>query len=357
MKRTGKLFFAIGIGMLGLGLLTDSAAVAEGVQRGLGICAGVLIPALFPFMVLACFLANSDISRILSIPLTPITRHAFKLPGELGATVLLSFLGGYPVGAKMISSLLEQKRIKQETARRMLCFCVNPSPSFLISAVGVGMLLNRRAGVVLLLSQLIATLLIGLATSFRLPVPPSAKEHPPQKRTMNAFVTAISEASNAIIGMCAYAVLFSGLMSLLNASGLPETVSRLLHINPAIVQAVAAGLFEVTGGSMAAARLGGEAAIIGISFCASFGGLSVICQIISLFPEENAPGFGPYLLSRLTHGCLSAGIALPLYRKFCADVAVWSASTPPILHLDGKTVVVSLCLLGMCSIMALGKER
>ena len=46
----------------------------------------------------------------------------FHLPACTACTVFMGFIGGYPVGAKMTASLLEQKRIDSKTAVRLLCF-------------------------------------------------------------------------------------------------------------------------------------------------------------------------------------------------------------------------------------------
>jgi len=48
----------------------------------------------------------------------------------------------------------------------MMCFCVNSGPSFLIAAVGAGMLSSQRAGIILFATQTLATVLIGAAVSF-----------------------------------------------------------------------------------------------------------------------------------------------------------------------------------------------
>jgi sporulation integral membrane protein YlbJ len=354
MKKTGVLLLSILIVLVGVGLLVDASTVADGVRRGLEICGGILIPALFPFMVLSCFLVGTDMARILSLPLAPVTTRMLRLPSHLGATVLLSLIGGYPVGAKMVANLLDRGEIDEVTARRMLCFCVNASPSFLISAVGIGMLMIRRVGVVLFIGQTLATLVIGAVVSWGQPLPKRRKEA--LTGSSGAFVPAVVDASSAMITMCAFAVLFSGLLSLLRGRGLSDALADVLHLDPAMVNVFFTGLFEVTGGSIAAAALGGERAVIALSFCCSWGGLSVIFQVISCF-QHKKPQFWPFVFSRIVHGFVSAGIARILYRKFCADLPVWTTTTPPVLELDPPKAAAAFCLLAMCSILVLGTGK
>lgn len=341
---------------VGVGFLTQAPAVSEGVRFGLKTCAGILIPALFPFMVLSSFLSLTSAARILSAPLTPVTTKIFKLPKEFGAIVLLSLIGGYPVGAKSISLLLSQGRISKRTAERMLCFCVNSGPSFLITAVGTGMLADRTAGVILFVTQTAATLIIGAVVSIRAK-PAKAEAMPVEMRGTAALVEAVSSASSAMLAMCSFAVLFSGVLSLATASGITDKIADILHINGDMAAAAIAGAFEVTSGCVRAAGLSGNAAFAMISAIVSFGGLSVLFQIMSCF-RENPIRFGPLLLARLSHMVISTTMAMPLYRIFCEIHPVFSASGRPVaIHTDARMAFVSFCLLCMCAITTLSGQR
>lgn len=343
---------ALGIAAVAVGLLVDSAAVGEGVRRGLDICGSVLIPSLFPFMALASFLSLTDYARILSLPLRPLTTRVLKLPGELGVIVLMSLIGGYPVGARMIASLLEQRRIDRKTAERMLCFCVNSGPSFLISAVGVGLFLSKTAGAILFATQTAATLLVGGLVSLRVPRPKSGAAQPPVASGSVALVLAVQGATSAMLAMCAFAILFSGLLSLLTASGAVASLAAALPVGEPVAAALLSGLLEVTSGCIAAAKVGGTLSFALASAAVSFGGLSVLFQIFSCF-SAGAVSFRALVLSRVAHMGLSTAMAVPLYLKFCAHQTAWLALQPPLMQADGKTSLISVCLLGMCCIFTL----
>lgn len=347
-----QLLVALCIALLGVGLLTQSAAVSGGIRRGLEVSAGVLIPSLFPFMVLSGYISMSGYARILSAPLGLLTTRIYKLPKELGVVILLSLIGGYPVGAKMIANLLEQKRIDRETAERMLCFCVNSGPSFLITAVGTGLLMSRVAGIVLFATQTLATLLIGWVASLRVQRPRDAGRQYVGVGGPAAFVAAVSGATNAMIAMCSFAVLCSGLLSMVGASGFMAWLSGVLPVSERMVAAVVSGFFEVTSGCIAAAGLGGEQAFALTSVFVSFCGLSVIFQIMSCF-AGGVVSFRKFIVSRFVHCFLSTAMALPIYTRLCADQAVWLPVTPPTMHTDSKTILISVCLLGMCTIFML----
>lgn len=343
---------AIGIAVLGLGLLTKSPVVSQGVRDGLEVCGGVLIPSLFPFMVLCSFLSQTKYARILSMPLSPVTTRIFKLPAECGVIVLLSLIGGYPVGAKMISGLLEQGRIDKATAERMLCFCVNSGPSFLITAVGAGLLFNKTAGIVLFAVQTITTLIIGWIVSIHIKRPISKQTLKVYGNPAESIVSAVTGATTSMLAMCSFAVLFSGLLALFKSSGIVQTISGVFQMNSNVINAVLSGVMEVTSGSIAAADIGGRGGFALISAIVSFSGLSVIFQIASCFSNAKI-NLRPFILSRCVHAGISSIISIFIYKYIPADIPAWLSSSRPEFHADNSTVLFSVCLLGMCTIFTL----
>jgi sporulation integral membrane protein YlbJ len=332
---------ALALAALGLGFVREGAAVAEGVRRGLTVCGNILIPSLFPFMALSVFLAGTEYGRVLSRPLWPVTTRLLRLPGELGVVVLLSLIGGYPVGAKMVAALLEEGRVDRATAERMLCFCVNAGPPFVITAVGAGMFASAKTGMILFASQTAATLLIGFLVSRRAKSRERKRLPPLSADKAAVFVQAVNSAASGMFAMCAFAILFSGVLALANS-----------FTDNTIVRGLLAGLLEVTAGSSAASRLGGLGGFVLTSCVLSFGGCSVLFQIMSCF-RGLAISFRPFLLSRAAHMGLAAAIALPLYLLLGESAPVWLARTPPTLYATSGTALLSVCLLAMCAILTL----
>ena len=85
---------------------------SQGVKAGIDICLNLIIPSLFPFMVLTIFLTQSDIGyKILKYPATPIA----KLIGIKCEYIVLFFqgmIGGFPSGAKSVAILKEKNKLK-----------------------------------------------------------------------------------------------------------------------------------------------------------------------------------------------------------------------------------------------------
>ncbi len=119
-----------------LGILLFPNDVRNGASSGISYCLYTLVPSLFPFMVLSSFIIHSGISKFIGKLLQPVIQFLFYLPGSAGSVIIMSMIGGYPVGARGCMSLLEQGAITQKQAQRMLYFCVNAGPAFIISVVG-----------------------------------------------------------------------------------------------------------------------------------------------------------------------------------------------------------------------------
>jgi sporulation integral membrane protein YlbJ len=355
--QTGVM--AVCLCLLALGLLINAPAVSAGIKRGLSVSAGVLVPSLFPFMVLCGFLSMTDYGRVISLPFGWLTEKLFRLPREWGYVVLLSMIGGYPVGARMIATLRDQNRASQDTARRMLCFCVNAGPSFLITAVGAGMFLDRKAGLILFGTQITASILLGFLTARRARPIEGGRVAPAKTGQVSAFVLSVTGAASSLIGLCAFATLFAGLLELVSSSEITAAIAGWFGVESALPDALLAGLFEVTTGCIAAAKIGGLAGF-GLASCfLSFSGISVIFQVLSFFRDDTVR-IKSFLVGRLLHMGISTALALPLYRLLCgATSAMWTTDQPPALQGDGKALWITLCFLGMCIVMTLsaGKSR
>ena len=348
---------ALGVLLIGAGLLTHSAQTAEGIRDGLASCAALVIPSLLPFLIFSGVLSTTRLGDWVSRPLEPVCRWVFHLPPEAGSALLMSMIGGYPVGARTIAQLLEQGRIQPRTARRMLCFCINAGPAFVVSTVGAALYSSVQAGLCLLAAHLGASAIVGFfictgKETFE-PAPPA---EPLPLGT--AFVQSVSGAAQSLIGICAFVVTFSGLRSLLWETGLlPRLVTALERLWPvsggsAFYTALLRGLLEVTDGCIAASALGGEQAFVLTAFLLSFGGVSVICQAAAAF-RRLPMSFGLLFFSRFAGGCIAAALASLLYQRCLADLLAGMQYTQPVAQATVAGIIGGLSLIGMGSILLL----
>ena len=137
-QRTKDFLLVLGWGGGAAALLFCSPSVGEGVRQGLAVCAAIMIPSLFPFLILSDFLGHTRIGVLLERPLGGLMARLYRCPKELAPAILMSWVGGYPAGARVLAGMVERGALSQEDAGLALTFCVNSGPAFLAVVVGAG---------------------------------------------------------------------------------------------------------------------------------------------------------------------------------------------------------------------------
>lgn len=337
-------------------LLIWSDAVRSGVLEGLRVSGQIVIPSLYPFMALSGMLAQSRAAEALSRPLAPLARRALRLPPCLGPVLLLSALGGYPVGAKLLAIQLGQGKISRQQAERALCFSCCAGPSFAITAVGARLLGSARAGAALLFIHLLTSLGIGLLLARGQPIPPKRREKAGGLPPGEALVAGVGGAASGIFTICAYVVIFSALGALLKESGLcahiAGALSPLLPLpgGKETVAALLLALLEVTSGCIACAALPGRLPLMLIPFFLSFAGLSIFFQIRATL-QGYSLHFGKFFACRVLHGALTAACAYPILSRMAGGpVAAFQSAAVPIPYHTPDTPLGILFLLGVTSL-------
>ena len=281
-------------------LLWEAEALREAAREGLALCAGSVIPALFPFLAASSLLLKLGFGDALAGPLAPLM-GLYRLPGEAAGALVLGLAGGYPVGARTAAELYAQGALTRDEAERLLTFCNNANPAFLLSGLGLGVLGSVRAGLWLWLIHVLSALVTGLVLA-RKPGRQGGGRALPRKVPAaegsfpELLVGAVQGALGAILGICAFVELFYVL-------GLP------LRRLPAPWGAGLAGAVELF--SASAGLPGGRLGFVLAAGLAGFGGLSVLCQTAAvLAPQGLSPA--PCFRGKLLQGALSAVLAAAL---------------------------------------------
>ncbi|MBE6883200.1 MAG: hypothetical protein E7487_01195 [Ruminococcaceae bacterium] len=229
----------------------------------------------------------------------------------------MSLIGGYPAAARMIGQEVKNGNLPAKTGERMLCFCVNAGPSFLVGAVGIGMLGSLKAGMILYFSQAISSLLMGFLLSFQEKRRKIDGNVGVSTETYSkVFVESVVDSVQAIISMCAFVLLFCAVLAFCESSGLfvaaVEFLAKVFSVSEEKIQAFFTGMIEVTAGSRAVARYG---SLPMLAFITSFGSLSVIFQIYGQLVGSGMKLSG-FTLSRVVHGVVAAVICRGMIRIF-----------------------------------------
>lgn len=280
--------------------LADAARIRAAAAEALILCGGSVIPALFPFLAVSGMLVSLGFGEWLSPYFSGLMGPLFRLPGQAGSALLLGLVGGYPIGAQTAAGLYREGLLTRAEAERLLTFCNNSNPVFLISVLGVGVFGSVRAGVWLWLIHVSSALLTGLLFrgGGKRPVRSRGAWNAPRPTVSlsTAFVSAIRDAAGGMLSVCAFVVFFYVLASPLAAAG--------GRLGPALVGVVE--LFSLTP-LVPPTRFG----FLLAAGCAGWGGFSVLCQTAAVL-EGSGLRLRPCLLGKLTQAALSALLAAML---------------------------------------------
>lgn len=301
------LFFAAAICILGF---TSSAS--KGALRGLKISSSVIIPSLFPFTVFSVFFEKSGGLMWISKKAEKVTLPLLRCRGTDFSVMLLSLLGGYPIGAKMANELYKQGGISHKDAKRLLMFSVNPGPAFIIAIVGGNILKSNAAGFILFASNALACIMLNLFLNILSKENKTKKEFSAYEKMniSDAFVESVYEGTRVIINICAFVTLFSCIAEIMKPA--------LIKMNS---YSLVCPLLEISFGINEVAEIGIKPYFY--SFLLSFGGLSTICQIKQA-GENIAPSFGSIIISRIIHGITATAFSYILFKIFPISQSVIS---------------------------------
>lgn len=331
MKKIGKLLTCLCVIMFGVILIIFPSDAKEGVIKGIVLCGKTVIPSLFPFTVCVLFLQNAAFFRILK-PISPVTKGVLGLNASAFALWLMSTIGGYPIGAKLINDGVKNGEITKGEANKLLCFCVNAGPAFIITAVGQGRFLSQKIGVVLLISHISASLVLMLLSRiiFGGVVAKTGKKY--TLSFADNFVKSTADASSSVMSISGFVILFSAITELLAKSE---------RLNTLII------LAEVTGG---VARCNN---IYTVSFLLGFSGLCIWCQILAITNEYkiNLPRF---IFSRILHGALSMGFTRLIIKAFGISVPTFSfGGVSGEMFISTPQIAASLLIMAIVFIISI----
>lgn len=320
-KRLQQLPFIAGLLLVlaafGL-LIAMPAEAAAGARRGLEVCAGMIIPALLPFLIFSRLLTALGVPQALAALTRPLLGRLGISP-YAAAPLFLGLTGGYPVGAAGLGSLVRDGLLPRAEGERLLPWCNNTGPAFIVGAVGSAVFGSVRLGLGLYLCHILAALTLALTSIRRrpggpLPPLPSA----PPRSLARALPESVRDAALATLNICAFVVFFSVLATLLRSlgllGGLALTISRCTGASPQWSLALCTGLLELGSGIGALRGLEASPGNLALAaFLLGFGGLSVHCQTLSVLSDTNMK-CARHFVGRILHGALSALYAWLLFQ-------------------------------------------
>ncbi len=279
-------------------ILTHSEVSLYYAFHGFSLWYSKMIPALVPFMIISGILIRMNLSEGFAKILHPLLKKLYKCSENVSYAIIIGFLCGFPMGAKVTADLLTSHKISREEGEFLLAFNNNIGPvyfcSFALPLLGIGdtgFCLFGMYGIPLVYAFLLRRTVFRNMSEKGF----SQETEKNQKASTLSLFDAIDESIKAsvqsILMLCGYMILFNAL------NILPH------YLLPAIHKYIAP-ILEITGGL---SMLQGSMPLYSLCLL-QFGGLSCIAQTNSMIR-----GTGMSVTKYIWHKMLLTGLVFLYY--------------------------------------------
>ena len=329
------------------GLLIFSKSNLPAVKNGLTLFATSVIPSLFPFFVATELLMHTNIVNHIGNLFNSFMKPLFNVSGKGAFALVMGIISGYPVGAKIAANFRQNNICSKEECERLLSFTNNSGPLFIMGTVGIGMFGNSTIGLLLFFTHLLASLTVGFIfrfwkcnrknknikhqeTNFKSSNVNKLRNYNTrikyntntQNSKMVSFYNlgevmaeSITNSISTILMIGGFIVLFSSIISVLNASGITRLITialspifNVLKLDTSFIQGIFTGLLEITNGINIISGIHIKNISINIiltAFFLGFGGISIMLQVLSIISKTDL-SCKPYIIGKILHGIIAA---------------------------------------------------
>ena len=286
-----NLTFSIIVFFVMLLIISNPALFSSATISGLKLFFGSVLPGLLPFMFLTKLLTELGTVFKISKRFSNVSQKLFGTPGVSFYCFFMSILSGYPIGAKIISDLYSKDLITENDAKRMSIFCTTSGPIFVIGAVGVGMLKSYKLGLILYISHILSSIILGLVYNliFKNKDYQTKIVFQSNKKNENIFTSCLLETINSLFLVGGYITIFYLISEAFELLKILEFISILVSkiipfVSPETIKNFLFGILEVTRG---AKELSSQSSPTISAICGliSFSGISIIMQSLSFLKQ------------------------------------------------------------------------
>ncbi|MCC8139425.1 MAG: hypothetical protein LIO67_03830 [Lachnospiraceae bacterium] len=279
MKKILYIFCCVALLAL---FFTHPATVALGCSAGLTLWYTAVLPSLLPFLIVSGLLVGTGLFRYLNRFYAPPLSRLLGISQEGCYAVLMGFLCGFPMGAKVTADLVREDHISAEEGNYLLSFCNNVSPAFLLNYICLAKFGYPTVPWPLVGVFYAVPLLYGFLTRplwhFQRENRRTAKQASLRRIDFPMLDACIMDSFSTVTRLGGYIILFSILTRL----------SALLPLG-ASASVLFSALLEISGGIdgivSAATDLPSTLQTSLVCACAAFGGLSICAQTQSVIAD------------------------------------------------------------------------
>lgn len=293
----------IGIVLLFIIMLVSPKAVFTGASEGLLLWFQIILPTLFPFLLITNLLLTTGNMHLISSAFGTILTRIFHVSSNGSFAVVTGFLCGYPMGAKTAADLTVSGYISKKEGQYLLSFCNNSSPVFILNFVVWKTLGNDTLLAPTLIILMLSPVIVSFFTRKKYRFQNQKEVHCTKTSwSFQEIDDCIMDSFETLVKVGGYIILFSVLLSLFES--LPVYIPALSALLP---------LLEVTNGLVLLREMQLPLkflypAILGLT---SFGGFCAAAQTQCMVQKAGFPIL-PYIAQKLA-AALTASLLGCLY--------------------------------------------
>ena len=303
------LFTALSLYLIFL-MLRYPALSLEYASTGLTLWFTKMVPTLLPFMILSGIMIRMNLTERFVGLLHPLLHRIYGTSRNGSYTIIMGFLCGFPMGARIVGELYEQHKLSREESALLLSFCNNIGPIYFLSYVVPTLGIDRPGRPFLLMygiPLLYGFLLMRIRPWMTRKV--SSCENHPEARSLQAR----QPGSCSLLAAIDASVL-SGLIGIARLGGymvffnlLNIVFQPFQHVNTNILN-IYRCLLEITSGI----DCSGRSINFAILILLPFGGFSCIAQTYSMIRQTDL-SLRPYVYHKTVQTAVTAACYLLLY--------------------------------------------
>ncbi|MBQ8164788.1 MAG: hypothetical protein IJZ94_03120 [Clostridia bacterium] len=259
-------------------------------------CITVVIPSIYPFLVITEMLNKTDFFYLVGNKLDKLSKKLFNISGNAVSVILIGYLCGFPGAAKITSDLYANKKISYEDAIRLSVFTNNPGPLFVIGTIGYGFLNSVNLGIKLFILQILSSLLTGLILNRFIKLnkinfikKDDLKHNIKSSVTLSSISDSITGAFFTMIPITATIVFFASFSEAIISSNIIVPIVNLFKLDDFtdVFNSSIKCFFEITGGLSSIIPIIKKSKLLlpVISLICGWSGISIHMQIISFYSK------------------------------------------------------------------------
>ena len=333
LRKSASLAVGIGAVALLVFLTGNTHIAADGIKNGLHLIEDILLPSLFPLLVLSDLLLRTGAFNPLRLLAAPLGKRLGVSPAG-GTALLLGWLLGSPVGTCLAAADLENGHLTTGEYHRIVCLTANTGIGFPLGVVGIGIFGSPLLGMLLYSAMALAAFLLAFLWHLIDKTAHQNQKTPPngmRKRDFaTAFTTSVKGCMNTFLNLSAFVLIFSALAAYLRA------IASHFHL-PLPLTVSLCGVLELTTGVMQASTLPeAKEAYVWIAFFTGFAGLSIGLQALAV-AGKNAPPFPLLLGVKCLQGILTTAIVVAVLALWQPTISFAKPCLQTLADLRGHT--------------------